>query len=398
MSDFLNKVKRVYEQGRVGSAIAARVKPYTLGAKHLFSNPAGSRLKLHAPAYVTPSAEPGEEAIVARIFRAFARMKADQAAAPRAFLPSSLWQAQLNRSYSHLADGLKENDVAKFHFFLANFGAWKSYHGVEANTLIHNNSKSLIRRRYLANVVFMRQLEIWRWFHGGRRPIESLSYPMHGNQSGAFLDGTFIGAGSFFNEVYGSMLRGLVSDLPRPVVADLGGGYGKLAYFTLRDLEKSCFLDFDLPETLCLAAYYWMKTWPEKRFLLYGEAEYSPASHEQFDAIFMPSYEIAKVGPQSIDLFINKNSLGEMTAESVRAYLGHITRATRYFFHMNHDRYPNLYDDHQPGLLAHEYPVPVDQFKLLFRYADIGHLLGMGGVDYSMDIFLYLYERRAVPA
>ena len=96
----------------------------------------------------------------------------------------------------------------------------------------------------------------------------------------------------------------------------------------------------------------------------------------------------------SIDLFPNKDSLGEMTAESV----GHIARATRYFFHMNHDLYPNLYDGDVPGLLAHEYPVPSEQFKLLFRYPDVGHLLGLGGIDYSMDIFLYLYERRREPS
>jgi hypothetical protein len=397
VSGFLHNVRKVYLQGRVGKAVKARLTPYALGTKHVLFNPAASRLKIHAPQYVTPSTDPAEMAIVERIFRAFARMKADQARASSVFLPSSLWQAQLNRSYAHLLDGLKNNDLGRFHLFLANFGAWKTYHGVEANTLIHDNSRSLVRRRYLANVVFMQQFSTWRWFHGGRRPVEALTYPMHGNQSGAFLDGMFIGAGSFFNEIYGSTLSELVADRPRPVVADLGGGYGKLAYFTLRNLPESCFIDFDLPETLCLASYFLMKSWPLKRILLYGEDEYSPAAHDRYDAIFMPSFEIEKLAARSVDLFLNKNSLGEMTAESVRAYIAHIARAAHYFFHMNHDLYPNLYEGDVPGLLAHEYPVPADQFKLLFRYPDIGHLLGFGGIDYTMDIFMYLYERR-VPA
>jgi len=334
-------------------------------------------------------------AIVSRIFQAFARMKADQAGAPPAFLPASLWQKQLDLSYRNLVEGLKQNDISTFHFFLANFGAWETYHGIEANTMIRSYSRSLVRRRYLTNVVFLKQLDMWNWFHGGRRSIKSLTYPRHGNQSGALIDGVFVGAGSFFSEIYGSMLANLISDRGRPVVADLGGGYGKLAYFALRNLEQSCFIDFDLPETLCLAAYYWMKSFPEKRVLLYGEAEYSAGAHEHYDAIFMPAFEIVKLAPQSVDLFMNKNSLGEMTAESVRAYIEHIARSTRYFFHMNHDRFANMYDEGRVGLLAHEYPVPPDQFKLLFRYPDIGHLLGHGGVDFGMDIFLYLYERRA---
>ena len=75
-------------------------------------------------------------------------------------------------------------------------------------------------------------------------------------------------------------------------------------------------------------------------------------------------------------------------------YVVHITRAAHYFFHMNHDLYPNVYDGDVPGLLAHEYPISQSEFKLLFRYPDVGHMLGLGGIDYSMDIFLYLYERR----
>jgi hypothetical protein len=203
-----------------------------------------------------------------------------------------------------------------------------------------------------------------------------------------------VGVGSCFNEIYGSILSGLTKHKERPVIADLGAGYGKLAYFTLRDIGKSCFIDFDLPETLCLAAYYLMKSWPNKKALLYGEGEYSPATHSQYDLIFMPSHEICNVGQNSIDLFINKNSLGEMTKEAANNYVYYITKATRWFFHMNHDIYPNIYSDNSRGLLGNQYPVPMDEFRLLFRYPDMGNMLYRGGIDYNMDIFLYLYERE----
>ena len=246
----------------------------------------------------------------------------------------------------------------------------------------------------MKNEIFYKNFKNWQWIYNSRKPVSSLTYPTHGNQSGAYIDKTFVGVGSFGNEIYGSLLSGLLDDVDRPVVADLGAGYGKLAFFTLRDMSDSCFIDFDLPETLCLAAYYLMKSWPNKKTLLYGEEEYSEKSHSEYEMIFMPSYEIENIGQNSIDLFMNKNSLGEMTRKAAINYVHHIANSTRYFFHMNHDIFPNVFSDSSPGLLGYEYPVPKDKFKLLFRYPDVGHMISQGKVDYYMDIFLYLYERR----
>jgi len=388
------KMLRAYRQGRLVSAIALRLKPFLYGLKHTICAPASKQVVLHCPDYVNPSKDIDEIAIVERIFQSFKKMKEDQKAVSDLYYPSSLWQGQLDNSYSYLIEGLKFNDLEKFHFFLSNFGGWKKYHGVESTTLIRNNMKSLVRRNYLKSVIFLQQLKIWQNFYNERKPISCLSHPLYGNQVGAYINGTFIGVDSFFMEIYGSLLSELVLDASRPVVAELGAGYGKLAFFTLRNIENSCFIDFDLPETLCLAAYYLMKAWPNKKALLYGEGEYSDIAHDHYDLIFMPSWEISKTGKNSINLFMNQTSLGEMTKEAVINYVNHIAQSTKFFFHMNHDVYPNIYADNQRGLLGYEYPVPKDKFKLLFRYPDIGHMLFHGGVDYSMDIALYLYERR----
>jgi hypothetical protein len=254
--------------------------------------------------------------------------------------------------------------------------------------------KTLIGRRYLKNDIFYNNFKHWKWIYDSGKSISSLSYPTHGNQSGAYIDNVFVGVGSFDNEFYGSILSGLIENDDRPVIAELGGGYGKLAFFTLRDISNSCFVDFDLPETLCLAAYYLMKSWPNKKTLLYGEENYSEKSHKKYELIFMPPSQIENIGKNSIDLFLNKNSLGEMTSKSAANYIHHITSSTKYFFHMNHDIFPEIYSDNLPGLLGHEYPIPIDKFKLLFRYPDLFHLLSQGRLDYSMDIFFYLFERR----
>lgn len=394
MSSILSKIKKAHKERRLFQTLKSRVISKTRGFKYIFYDPASNNVKLHSPDYIEPANNEIEINIVKRIFQSFKKMKDNQQNVSKHYLPSSLWQKQLDINYSYLTDSLQSEDLKKFHLFLSNFGCWKQYHGVESTTLIRDNMKTIIGRRYLKNVIFFNNLKNWQWIYNSRKPISCLSYPTHGNQSGAYINESFVGVGSFFNEIYGTILSGLLDDVERPVVADLGAGYGKLAYFTLRDMNNSCFVDFDLPETLCLAAYYLMKTWPKKKVLLYGEEEYSEKSHGKYELIFMPSYEIENIGQSSIDLFINKNSLGEMTREAAINYVHYIMSSTKYFFHMNHDIFPNVYSDNSPGLLGHEYPVPNDKFKLLFRYPDMGHITYNGFIDHNSDIFLYLYERR----
>lgn len=374
--------------------LASRARRFLLtlrSGQYLFRNPARDFISLHCPEYILPPR--GEDELIARILRAYRLMKHHQPTKPSLYSPSPMWQRFLNKAYLHLMDGLERNDKDRFHFFLANFGTWKEYTAVESSRLIHDAMKSSLKKKHLENDLFYKQLEFWQWFYNNQKDISALSYPRYGNQAGAYIDGVFVGAGSFFNEIYGSLLKNLINEIGHPVIAEIGAGYGKLAFFLLRNCDRFTFIDFDLPETLCLASYYLMKVFPNKHALLYGEDQYSLDSHAKYDLIFMPPWEIEKVGSSSVDLFINKNSLGEMEKSAVENYIKWIAQATRYFFHMNHDVIPANVSDQATGLRGYEYPVP-ENFKLLFRYPDLGHFLfHEGRPDYRMDIFVYLYER-----
>ena len=318
-------------------------------------------------------------------------MKKDQQSVNKIFQPASLWQSQIDISYSYLNEGLKKNNINKFHYFLANFGSWHKYTGVTHSTFIRKYSKNIIGRRYLQNR-FYNNLLVWEWFNE-RKNINNLSYPQHGNQSGAFINGNFVGLGSFFNEIYGTLLSELIVDKKLPILAEIGGGCGIWSHFILRNLDKFCYLDFDLPETLCLAAYYLMKTYPEKKVLLYGEIEYSPDCHKNYDLIFLPNFEIEKIFKINVDLFLNKNSLGEMHKDVVKKYLYVITNCAKYFFHMNHEKWVHTYEDGSKGVLAPDYDIPKEKYKLVMRYPDLAHLTYDGGINYNHDIFYYLYEK-----
>lgn len=390
------RLRQAYREKRLGPAVSLRLRPYLQGLAYLVRNPAAGIVRLHCPAYQQPGSEGAERDLAARILRAYQRMKVDQEKASPLYGPSSLWEAQLNKAYAHLISGGRAGDLDKFHFFLANFGVWEEYTGVEECTLIRQYMGLALTRRYLENAIFLNLYRLWLHYYGGRKSPQALGRPSHGNLAGAVIDGVLVTVDSFFGEIYGSLLGGLVRGRPRPVVAELGGGCGRLAYYLVRDLPGCTYLDFDLPETLCLAAYYLMLAFPEKRTLLYGEGEFSPACHGDYDFIFMPAYEIDKLGSQTVDLFINETSLGEMTAGAIANYLRYITEASRYFFHVNRERVRNVFQGGEASLLGYEYPVPAAEFTLLFRYPELKHLLYYGGkADLRSDAFIYLYEKNS---
>ncbi|MBU4356335.1 MAG: putative sugar O-methyltransferase [Proteobacteria bacterium] len=398
MSSTTNLVKKIwtaYQNGRLFSGIYWQIYPILSGLKYLIFDPGSKRIKLHCPDYIEPCKDANEVLIVRRIYDAFIKMKESQKTSSNIYLPSPLWQQYLNEGYSYLSSGLKTNSIEDFHFFLSNFGGWKAYHAVEHTTLIRNNMKSIVGRKYLINDLFNKQLRLWEWFYNKRKPVSYLSYPTYGNQIGAIIDGDFVGPVAFFNEIYGSILSEIISDVNSPVVAELGAGYGRLAYFCLRDLTKFTYIDFDLPETLCLAAYYLMKIWPDKKVLLYGEEEFNYQSHDKYDLIFMPPQCIEQIGQNTVNLFINAFSLGEMTKKTAMNYVTFISQSTNYFFHINHDNYPRSVSDGKKGPLGHEYSLPEKYFKKIFRYPDIGNLMLRGYLDFRSDLFIYLYERRA---
>ena len=114
----IHKIRQAHREKRLYAAIQSKTFPILNGLTHTFYNPARD-IKIHCPEYVDP--DPQDNKLVQRIFAAFKKMKEAQKKAPAYFSPSSMWQKQLNDTYSYLLDGLKDNDLEKFHFFLAKY-------------------------------------------------------------------------------------------------------------------------------------------------------------------------------------------------------------------------------------------------------------------------------------
>lgn len=350
----------------------------------------GLDVRLYYPSPVPPN--PDEALLISRIFTAYQHAKADQGRRDAVFLPSRLWRGMLRRAYAPLLDAADVDDVASVHEFLSNFRASTKPTGLEESFRVHDCSTVPHRRRHYEERI-IRPLVLW-WLRtqARGRDLSALTLPRYGNQCGAKVNGHLISTGEVISEVHGRLLSQLLPR-DRPRIAELGGGYGRLAFFTLRELQGFSYVGFDLPEVLCCASYFLLKTFPEKRFCLYGEDAQAPVNFEDYDFVLLPSFEIQRMKDSAVDLFINDNSLGEVEPAACRLFIAEMCRASRALWHRNHQHFRNDFDDGLRSLVNHEYPIP-PEFEEAVSYCDVGELLSSGRPGFETDLVWYYYRRR----
>jgi len=167
------------------------------------------------------------------------------------------------------------------------------------------------------------------------------------------------------------------------VVFELGGGFGGLAYYLIRDNPGMTYVNCDLPEALALASYHLMKSLPDIRITLYGEADASEEALSTPGVYMMPSFNIMKIPSRFAAVSFNSYSLSEMSPSTIRVYIDQITRITSgHFLHVNHNKYAVLSAD--------EFGIEGHGFELVSREL-AGWTLGTNPESDEME---YLYRRR----
>ena len=348
-------------------------------------------IKLLVSEQVTP--DPAERPLVERIFAAYRQAKLDQAKEDPIFLPSGGWKNVLDSAYANLNEGSENNDIAPFHYFLANFGAWEQQTGIGESWVFSRLKESDRKRKHFEQHKMPQLIQWWQTFESNGRSLSELTMPRFGNQGGAIVDGHLILPESIFSEINARLLAGFAAQ-ERPIIAELGGGFGRLCYFLSRQIPLATYVGLDLPECLCLASYYLMMSFPEKRFLLYGEGDLTPESPAEFDFILRPSFEITRLHDQSVDLFINENSLGMVPPDACRLLVQEICRSTKAFWHRNHEVRRNPIDDGTTTLINREYPVDREQFDEVVRYCDVARLVGHDRAKTKSDMYWYYFRRK----
>ncbi len=182
---------------------------------------------------------------------------------------------------------------------------------------------------------------------------------------------------------YSHKIRMLLDKFDYPSVLELGGGFGGLAYFLIKNVRNLKYIGIDLPENIALQTYYLTTTYPEKRFLLADDEHLlSRLINEDFDIALLPSQYIESMPSNSVNLSFNSYSLAEMSKSAADNYITQLSRiSSGYIYHINHTRW---------AVSADDFNVDRSKFELMFRFPT---MWGRDPIHPELDHHDYLYRR-----
>ncbi len=279
--------------------------------------------------------ETGDDAeLLERICTAYIRAVKQQQFAPETYKATEWWQQVRQRGLGSVTRALLTRDIDALRRMYRNFfrdpcssgllgapyGMSKAYFG--------GKIKDVHRRFYLSHVLY--RFDYWKAQTDGRFALHDLAGPGIGNPFGVLIEGTHISVGSEYSHYCAHRVDSLL-DSEIATVAEIGGGFGGMAYYLLRDRARVTYLDFDIPESIALASYYLLKAFPQLTFLLYGEKELTKEAIARADVVLMPVFELATMPTGSVDVTFSSHAMSDISPGAMVEYLNNIDRMTRDF-------------------------------------------------------------------
>jgi len=330
-----------------------------------------------------------------RIIAAYRAAKSAQKTAPAPYQIRGVWAEWISINYGELVEALNSGQPDALLRILENFSRDQLAVGTGGSyDDILRHQSPLFGSRYVRSV----------WCNYRNHLLESgcnpsvLDYPVVGNPAGVVAYGSIVPIETLRHAYYAHSIVRLLLEVDRPVVVEIGGGFGGQGHQTVTQYELSGrpfgkYLDFDIPEVLAVATYFLMKTFPARRFRLCGEGPVTTEYCGDFDFGMFPHFMVEQLGDLSADLVFNSHSFSEMDQEASSRYLLVIEKiCKKYFMHINHDM--PLEFREQGGSVRTNMPgsqlVPAERnFKRLYK----GPSVLRRPEDRLYRAFTYLYER-----
>lgn len=331
-----------------------------------------------------------DTALLKRIASAYKLASANLLVSSEIFRPSNEWLPIYENNLKEIMKALEECNINELDKIYKNFWREPCSTGLiglpidmKSSFFTKGKKVSYINKTlYLTDSIH--RFNLWKKLLGPRYSADNLVSPSIGNPYGYFIDNKFIKAGADYQHYYATQIIDLLSDQPdRRVVAEIGGGFGGMAYYLIRDAINTTYIDFDLPENLALTTYYLLKAFPEKKVLLYGEAELEGVSLDEYDIVLMPSFQLDKLPSATCNLIFNSYSLAEMSPQTISHYVlqsASLLAKGGWFFHVNHTKHSLV--------SARNFPIPAD-FVLISEKIAAWNL----GRNSNMDEHEFLYKK-----
>ena len=320
------------------SYIAARLNMWKF-AKHCesrFKGDARYDLRNVTKGFLSrPNDSDDDSELLERICAAYLRSVKQEQLAQEAYKPTERWQRVRQTSLEPFIQALLARDIAALRNMFRNFyrdpcssgllgapnGMSKAYFG--------GAIKDVYRRFYLGHVLY--RFDYWLAQTHARFTLRDLAGPGIGNPFGVLIEGTHISVGAEYAHYCAHRIAFLL-DAGKATIAEIGGGFGGMAYYLLRDTPGVTYLDFDVPERIALASYYLLKAFPGRNFILYGEEKLTREGLTRGKGALMPMFSLPDVPSESVDVTFSSHSLSNVPSEAMIEYLNQIDRITRGHF------------------------------------------------------------------
>ena len=269
-----------------------------------------------------------------RICNAYRKAVADQRFAPSCYGPTEWWNELRHNCLGPVMRALQDGNIAALQGMYKNFfrdpcaaglvglpfGMWKGY--------FRSPIQDVYRRSYLGDSLY--RLDHWTSRTNGSFRLADLKGPDIGNPFGVLINGTLVRSGAAYQHYCAHRVLTLSSG--RRVVADIGGGYGGLAYYLLRDASGLTYLNFDLPESIALASYYLLNAFPSLRFALYGEKPLNQETVASSDVVLMPVFEMRKLREIGVHVTVSSHAMSDLSPSALAGYMNVIVPSTQNYF------------------------------------------------------------------
>lgn len=276
-----------------------------------------------------------DTALLERICAAYNKAVKQLPTVKQAFHETKWWQSMRRASLAPVQRALAAGDINTLRRMYQNFFRDPCSSGLVGVPLQMTKAyrgepvKGVYQCFFLSDA--LHRIDYWKAQTSNRFDLRDLAGPDIGNPFGVMMDGVLVRTGTEYHHYYAHRICDLLSS-HCAVVVEIGGGFGSMAYYLLRDRPAFTYIDFDVPESLALTSYYLLKSFPHLNFLLYGEEELTERSQNKFNAILMPVFELGKLPAKSIDLTFSSHAVSTLSHQAMVEYIKEIARMTRKLF------------------------------------------------------------------
>jgi putative sugar O-methyltransferase len=270
--------------------------------------------------------------ILERICEAYIRTVQKQESESGCYQASGRWQEIRRRSLGPVLSALLTRDIFALGRMYRNFFRDACSAGILgapgglSEAYFSGKIKDVHRHFYLSHVLF--RLDYWKSVTDGRYTTRDLAGPRVGNPFGVVIDGTHISVGAEYSHYCSHRVKEQLGP-ESATVAEIGGGFGRMAYYLLRDRPGTRYVGFDLPENVALASYYLMRAFPDLEFLCFGEKDITRESIAEADVVMLPRFALAAVPAGSVDLTFTSHGMSELTTDELGHDVREISRITK---------------------------------------------------------------------